>query len=85
MFGKWSGHRLSFGKDTAEMKYTMQRIEELLGEVDRLKKLLDGNDARENPFNHERVGEAYYALAIAKAKLMAMKTEKEGGANNETV
>lgn len=67
------------------MKYTKARIEELLADVHRLQTILDGHEARHYPYNHEKVGEAYYALAVAKAKLMAMKTEMEGGASNETI
>ena len=65
-------------------KYTTQRIEELLRDIDRLRRSLDGNDARHLPEHQNEVCHSYYLLAIAKAKLQSLKTLREGG-SNETV
>jgi hypothetical protein len=68
-------------------EYTTQRIDELLRDIDRLRRSLDGNDARLMPEHQDEVCHSYYLLAVAKAKLQSLKTLRnlEGGANNETV
>jgi hypothetical protein len=85
MYGQWSGHCVYLGEDTATMsEYTTQRIDELLRDIDRLRRSLDGNDARHMPEHQNEVCHSYYLLAIAKAKLQSLKTLREGN-GNETV
>ena len=60
------------------IEYTTQRIEELLRDIDRLRRSLDGNDARHLPEHQNEVCHSYYLLAIAKAKLQSLKSLREG-------
>lgn len=67
-------------------EYTTQRIDELLRDIDRLRRSLDGNDARLMPEHQNEVCHSYYLLAVAKAKLQSLKTvRKKEGDGNETV
>lgn len=60
-------------------RYKGERISDLLGEIDRLERVLKAHNKDVDPFSMARYEEychAYSVLAIAKAKLRAMRGEK---------